>query len=210
MLWLYLLGRSFYLHAVRILFCEPLFKAYCKEYGKRLRTGAFIHWVQGHGDIIVGDDVRIDGKCVITFGRRFVDRPVLRIGDNTGIGHNCRFIVGRQVTIGSNCALSGDIEIFDSNGHPTQLRDRLARQAPEPDEVRPVTIGDGVWIGRHCLIFPGVRIGAGSVVSAGSVVRMHVPPYSVVAGNPAKVMFRLPQAGAEGAASSVGAATSKG
>ena len=52
-------------------------------------------------------------------------------------------------------------------------------------------IPDGVWIGRHCIIFPGVKIGENSVISAGSVVRTHVPSYSVVAGNPAKVMFRL-------------------
>ena len=41
------------------------------------------------------------------------------------------------------------------------------------------------------MIFPGVKIGEGSVISAASIVRSHVPPYSVVAGNPAKVMFRL-------------------
>jgi acetyltransferase-like isoleucine patch superfamily enzyme len=61
--------------------------------------------------------------------------------------------------------------------------------------VRPVTIGDDVWIGKGCIIFPGVRIGEASIVSAGSVVRRHVPPYSVVAGNPAQLVFRIPRPG---------------
>jgi acetyltransferase-like isoleucine patch superfamily enzyme len=67
----------------------------------------------------------------------------------------------------------------------------LTHQAPDPEDIRPVIIRDNVWIGKRCIIFPGVRIGEGSVISAGSVVRSHVPAYSVVAGNPAKVMFRL-------------------
>ena len=86
---------------------------------------------------------------------------------------------------------------MDSSGHSADPYERLSGQPPHSDEVRPVSIGDLVWIGRQCIIFPGVRIGEGSVISAGSVVRSHVPPYSVVAGNPAKVMFRLkrPQEG---------------
>ncbi len=63
---------------------------------------------------------------------------------------------------------------------------------------RAATIGDDVWIGKNCLVFPGVRIGNGAIVSAGSVVRKHVPPYAVVAGNPAQVVFRLPRPEGDG------------
>ena len=80
---------------------------------------------------------------------------------------------------------------MDSNAHSVDPVLRWQNSAPAEEDVRPVVIGDGVWIGLRCIIFPGVKIGDGSVVSAGSVVRSHVPPYSVVAGNPAKVMFRL-------------------
>ena len=80
---------------------------------------------------------------------------------------------------------------MDSNGHPADPAQRAAGEPPPEDEVRPVTIGDGVWIGVKCIVFPGVRIGNGSIISAGSVVRSHIPPYSVAAGNPAKVMLRL-------------------
>jgi acetyltransferase-like isoleucine patch superfamily enzyme len=191
LLWLFVLLRGFSHFAWRVFVCEPLFKAYCARYGRNLHTGCFIHWIQGKGEIILGDNVTVDGKCSITFAARFSDHPTLQIGDNTGIGHGCSFTVGKLISIGQKCNLSGDIEIMDSNAHRTDPASRLAYQPPDPEEVRPVTIRDGVWIGKHCIIFPGVKIGEGSVISAGSVVRGHVPPYSVAAGNPAKVIFRL-------------------
>jgi maltose O-acetyltransferase len=55
-----------------------------------------------------------------------------------------------------------------------------------------VVIGDNVWIGNRAIILPGVTIGAGAVVGAGSVVTRDVPPFTVVAGNPAKVLKALP------------------
>ena len=191
LLWLFLLVRNSYYFAARVFICEPLFKAYCTKYGRNLHTDCHFHWVSGKGDIILGDNVTMDGKISIGFASRFSDHPTLQIGDNTGIGHGCIFTIGKLISIGSNCNLSGDITIMDSNAHRTDPVARLALEPPAPEEVRPVIIRDRVWIGRQCIIFPGVKIGEGSVISAGSIVRTHVPPYSVVAGNPAKVMFRL-------------------
>jgi acetyltransferase-like isoleucine patch superfamily enzyme len=187
----FLVVRGWYYFFLRVFICEPLFKAYCTKYGRNLRTGCFIHWIMGKGDIVIGDNVILDGKISIMFGARFSDRPILEIGDKTGIGHDCMFVVGKRITIGRDCMIAAGTMIRDSNGHPVDPASRAAGQAPDQSDVRPVTIGDGVWIGHRCLIFPGVRIGTGSIVSAGSVVHMHVPPYSVVAGNPARVMFRL-------------------
>jgi acetyltransferase-like isoleucine patch superfamily enzyme len=191
LLWLFLLLRNAYYFAARVFFCEPLFKAYCAKYGKNIHTGCYLHWINGKGDIILGDNVTLDGKCSIVFAARFSDRPTLQIGDNSGIGHGCSFTIGKLISIGRNCLLSGDITIMDSNAHDTDPATRSAHKPPRPEDVRPVIIRDEVWIGRQCIIFPGVKIGEGSVISAGSVVRTHVPPYCVVAGNPAKVMFRL-------------------
>jgi acetyltransferase-like isoleucine patch superfamily enzyme len=187
----YLGVRSCWHFFLRVFICEPLFKAYCKEYGRGLRTENHLHWIEGKGDIILGDDVRTGGKCNIAFAARFSDHPTLKIGSNVGIGHGCTFVIGKQITIGSNCQLSGGCWIADSNGHTAILDERAAHKPPSADDVRPVVIGDGVWIGRQSLIFPGVKIGEGSIISAGSVVRSHVPPFSVVAGNPAKIVFRM-------------------
>jgi acetyltransferase-like isoleucine patch superfamily enzyme len=191
LLWVFVAIRSAYHFAARVFICEPLFKAYCTRYGRNLRTDCYLHWINGRGNIFVGDNCWLDGKIHITFARRFSDHPTLEIGDNTGIGHGCIFTIGKLISIGRNCNLSGDTLIMDSNGHDTDPRSRLAHEAPQPEDVRPVIIRDGVWIGMRCIIFPGVKIGEGSVIAAGSVVRTHVPAYSVVAGNPAKVMFRL-------------------
>jgi acetyltransferase-like isoleucine patch superfamily enzyme len=191
LLWVFLLLRGTYQFVARVFFCEPLFKAYCSKYGRNLRTDCHLHWVAGKGDIVIGENVWLDGKIDITFAARFSDRPTLEIGDNTGIGNGCTFTIGKRISIGRDCNLSGDIIVMDSNAHDTDPASRLERKPPDPEGVRPVVIRDGVWIARRCIILPGVRIGEGSVISAGSVVRNHVPPYSVVAGNPARVMFRL-------------------
>jgi len=190
-LWIFLGLRSTYQFVARVFVCEPIFKAYCKKYGKGLRTDCHIHWIMGKGDIVLGENVWVDGKIAITFAARFADHPLLEAGDNTQIGDHCDFRIGKRISIGKNCNLSGRTLIMDSNAHPADPELRWKNEAPNPEDVRPVVIQDGVWIGKSCIIFPGVRIGEGSIVSAGSVVRTHVPPYSVVAGNPAKVMFRL-------------------
>jgi acetyltransferase-like isoleucine patch superfamily enzyme len=192
LLWAYLAVRSAWHFFLRVFVCEPLFKAYCRSYGRSLRTGISLHWVQGRGDIVIGDNVWIDGKSTFTFAHRFADRPTLRIGDRSGIGHNCTFVIAKGITIGKRCLISGDVLVFDSSGHATDPDARRIGQPPGDADVREVTIGDDVWIGVRSIVFPGVRIGDGSVVSAGSVVRTHVPPRCVVAGNPARVVFRMP------------------
>jgi acetyltransferase-like isoleucine patch superfamily enzyme len=191
LLWLFLAVRGAYYFALRVFICEPFFKAYCTKYGRNLHTGVHLHWILGKGDIVLGENVKVSGKVSISFAARFSDHPTLEVGDNTGIGHGCVFTIGKLISIGRNCNLSGDIIIMDSNAHNTDPAPRWAHEPPKPEDIRPVIIRDGVWIGRRCILFPGVRVGEGSVISAGSVVRTHVPPYSVVAGNPARVMFRL-------------------
>lgn len=179
--------------ARRVFIAQPLFRAYCASCGDNLRTGEFIHFIQGSGDIIVGDNVWLDGRINFTFAATFDTRPTLIIGDNTSIGHQTEFSIGKRVTLGKNCLLSGNVSIFDSNGHPSDPDERRAGKPPAASDVRPVTLGDDVWMGKHSTIFPGVRVGDGAIISAHTVVRRHVPPYSVVAGNPAQLMFRLPR-----------------
>lgn len=200
----YVLGRSLWHTFRRVAIAEPLFKAYCKQYGRRVRTGIFVHWIQGNGDIVLGDDVYVDGKCSISFSARFVDRPLLQIGDHTTIAHNCTMTIGKGIRIGSHCLIASNVCMFDSAGHATDPELRQQGFPPADHQVRPITLEDNVWIGRHAIIFPGVTIGEGSIVSAGAVVMADVPPYSVVAGNPAKKILpgiRNPRAAATPATS---------
>src|SRR4051794_30210351 len=78
----YLVMRWWWHTFLRVFIAEPLFKAYCHSYGKRLRTGIFVHWISGPGYIDIGNDVEVDGKCSIHFASRYTERPTLEIGDN--------------------------------------------------------------------------------------------------------------------------------
>jgi len=184
----FLLVRNLYYFFLRVFINEPLFKAYCTKYGRHVHTGTYLHWIQGSGAIVLGDNVTIDGRCVITFAARFIDRPTLTVGNKSGISHNCTFVVGKAITIGSHCRIATGVQMFDSNGHPTEVQARTRGDAPSADDVHPITIGDHVWIGRNAIIGPGVTIGEGAVVAAGAVVLTDVPPYTIVGGNPAGKM----------------------
>jgi serine acetyltransferase len=195
----FLLVRGVLYWCRRVLVAEPLFKAYCRSYGRQLHTDMFVHWVQGRGDLVIGDDVLVDGKCSFTFAARYTRRPTLIVGSGTGIGHECAFTVGKSITIGRKCRIAAGVWMFDSHGHPSDPQARLQDRAASDAEVKPISIGDNVWIGGRAVIFPGVTIGEGSVVSACAVVTADVPAYSIVAGNPARRIGTLsqPQPGIE-------------
>jgi acetyltransferase-like isoleucine patch superfamily enzyme len=192
MLWAYVAGRSLYYFGVRVLLCEPLFKAACERYGLGVRTGVYVHFIDGRGAIILGDDVLIDGKCCFHFAARYSERPTLTIGDHTAIGHNCRFTVANRIEIGRDCRIASDVWMFDSPGHPSDPELRRLGAPPAVGDVRPIVVGNNVWVGGRSIIFPGVTIGEGSIISAGSVVTNEIPPFTVVAGNPARRVASLP------------------
>jgi acetyltransferase-like isoleucine patch superfamily enzyme len=173
----------------RVLVCEPVFRASCHSCGSGVRTDVYIHWIQGRGRLIVGNDVLVDGKCSFTFASRYTPAPTLVIGDHSGIGHGCRFVVGKQIAIGRHCRIAGEVWMFDSSGHPLDAEARRAGHAASSDDVRPITVGDNVWIGARAIIHPGVTVGDHSVISAGAVVMADVPAYAVVAGNPARAVM---------------------
>lgn len=108
--------------------------------------------------------------------------PVL-IGNGTRVGLG-NIIIG-PVTIGNNVLLAQHIVVSGIN-HSYQDVSRLIRE--QPCTAAPITIEDDCWIGANSVITAGVRVGHHSVVAAGSVVIHEVPPYSVVAGNPARVI----------------------
>jgi acetyltransferase-like isoleucine patch superfamily enzyme len=191
LLGLYLFLRGIYYFCVRVFVCEPFFKAYCTKYGRNLHTGVFIHWVQGRGQLIIGDNVLIDGKCSFHFAVRYTEQPTLRIGNNVAIGHGSAFTVGREITIGNGVGISTNVEMFDSPGHPTELALRLAGAPALPEDVKPIRIEDNVWIGSGATIYPGITVGEGSIVAWGAIVMSNVPPYVIVAGNPARQIERV-------------------
>lgn len=108
----------------------------------------------------------------------------ISLGDNSGIGVNA--LISSYVTIGKDVMMGPDCIILTSNHGFERTDIPMWRQASS--EPRPVVIGDDVWIGARVIILPGVHVGSGSVIGAGSVVTKDVAPGSIVGGNPAKLI----------------------
>lgn len=111
----------------------------------------------------------------------------LKIGENTYIGelNNIR-ASGGYIIIGSNCLISQHITMVAS-GHEYKKDILISKQGWNVIK-RNIVIEDDVWIGANTVILPGIRIKEGAVIGAGSVVTKDVPPYAIVAGNPAKIL----------------------
>jgi acetyltransferase-like isoleucine patch superfamily enzyme len=108
------------------------------------------------------------------------------IGDHTRVGlHNT--IIG-PVTIGSHVNLAQGITVTALNHNFEDTNKRIDEQGIS---TNPVIIEDDIWIGANAVILPGVTIGHHSVVAAGAVVTKDVPPHSLVAGVPAKIMKQI-------------------
>lgn len=114
----------------------------------------------------------------------------IKIGDNSGIGINCRLPEG-PIIIGNNVMMGPDVIIYTRNHRHDRLDIPMNEQGFE--EVRLVTIGNDVWIGSRVIILPGVTIGDGCIIGAGAVVTKSIEPFSIAAGNPAKIVKKRKQ-----------------
>ena len=113
----------------------------------------------------------------------------LSIGDNSGIGVDSLISFG--VTIGNDVMMGPECMIF-TNNHGMERRD-VPMWKQRSSDIKPVVIGNDVWIGARVIILPGVHVGDGAVIGAGSVVTKDVPPYGIVAGNPARLIRMRPE-----------------
>lgn len=110
--------------------------------------------------------------------------PQVEIGDNSGVGVNCE-LVGK-VIIGKNVMMGPEVIFYSINHEFRNKNLTIIEQGYQKEE--PVVVEDDVWIGRRAIILPGVTIKKGTVVGAGAIVTKTFPEYSIIAGNPAKVI----------------------
>ncbi len=125
-----------------------------------------------------GRDINIETGAVFGSGR------LLTLGDRSGLGVDAD--IHGPVTIGNDVMMGPRCTILTRNHRIDDTTVPMNQQGFQ--EYKPVVIEDDVWIGANVTIMPGVRVGTGSVLAAGSVVVHDVPPYSIVGGVPAKVL----------------------
>jgi acetyltransferase-like isoleucine patch superfamily enzyme len=137
--------------------------------------------------IILGNRVTIGKYAIIRPGNLYGGEPGegLVVGDHSNIGPYCYIGCSGHISIGNNVMISPRVSIYAENHVFDNTDTPIKIQGVKKEKV---VIEDDCWIASNSILLAGVTIGKGSVVAAGSVVTQDVPPYSVVAGVPARVI----------------------
>jgi acetyltransferase-like isoleucine patch superfamily enzyme len=162
-----------------------------------LKPTARIRNIRGDTDkIVVGQHTHILGELLT-----FAHGGEIKIGEWCYVGEGSRIWSAASIAIGNRVLISHSANVFDSLTHPLQAAARHEQVKQifghgHPRKISldesPVKICDDAWIGAGAMVLRGVTVGEGGVVAAGAVVTKDVPPFSVVAGNPAVLIRELP------------------
>jgi acetyltransferase-like isoleucine patch superfamily enzyme len=165
--------------------------------GVRFGPAAIVHNPpERRARIRIGRHTHVDGELLChDYGGD------IEIGEYTYVGLGARVWSGDSVRIGSHVFLAHNVNVTDTNSHQIDAEERKAHYLRtavngEPFQkgsirTAPVVIEDHAWINFGVGILKGVRIGEGAIVGAMSLVTKDVPPYTLVAGNPARVIRSL-------------------
>jgi len=145
--------------------------------------------------ITIGSHVHIRGQIIV-----MAHGGSIRIGDYCFIGEDARIWSSSTIVIGNRVLISHGVNIHDNIAHSLSARSRhehikqiygVAHPAVLKDVPdAPIVIEDDAWLGFNSTVLKGVTIGKGAVVGAGSIVTKDVEPFSIVVGNPARVIGR--------------------
>lgn len=151
------------------------------------RVGTARLWGRAHvtnrGTMLIGDRARLDGRSV-RLDLACSPGATLSIGEGTYINYGSNISATESVTIGNNCAIGQYAIIMDNDYHDLDDRWKMGEPAP-------IVIEDDVWLGARVIVLRGAHIGQGSVIGANSVVKGCIPPYSLAAGMPARIIRSL-------------------
>lgn len=173
------------------LFCSPnLFKLRFKFIGSTLSSRSDIR-IGNNTSFFIGNGSSIGcNTTIVTSNDPHINNSMessIIIGEKTYIGelNNIR-AGGGSIKIGNKCLISQHVTIVCSN-HGINKNNLIINQ-PWDQKDNFVIISDDCWIGANSVILPGVKIGKGAVIAAGSVVTKNVPEYAIVCGNPARIL----------------------
>ncbi|MFA7062341.1 MAG: acyltransferase [Pedobacter sp.] len=183
-----------------LLFCG---KAVVIEHGYMIKSGSNLileDYVQinalSENGIISGRNVTIGKSTIIMCSGVIANKGVgLEIGDFSAIGAQSFLGCQGGIKIGSNVIMGPGVRIFSENHNYEDISVPIRLQG---ETRKGVVIEDNCWIGSGVTILGGVTIGSGSVIAAGSVVTKNIPPQSIVAGIPAKVIKKRSSKNEEG------------
>lgn len=142
--------------------------------------------LSGEERIVLGSDVYVGAGCWLQVLGDAAHQPAIEVGDRTSIAGSCTLSAARRVRLGRAVLLARGVYIADHDHAYADSARPVLDQGLKG--IAPVEIGDGAWLGQNVVVGPGVRIGAGAVVAANAVVRSDVPPFSLAAGAPARVV----------------------
>ncbi|KAF2204283.1 maltose O-acetyltransferas-like protein [Delitschia confertaspora ATCC 74209] len=133
-------------------------------------------------DKLFKDDPWVEPSVKLDYGFN------VSLGKNVFVNFNSVFLDTCRITIGSRTLVGPNVSFFAAT-HPLDPVVRKGTAGPEAGKE--IHVGEDCWIGGNVVILPGVSIGKGSVVGAGSVVTRDVPAFTVVVGNPAKILKKI-------------------
>ena len=159
-------------------------------YHGRRNYFSHVHSLKGGGNIHIGNNNSFGhGLFLTTWHSSLCENPMIKIGDNCAIGAYNHITCINKIVIGDGFLSGKWVTITDNSHGDTDFSSLKIGPTKRPLVSKgPVIIENNVWIGDKATILPGVTIGEGSVVAANAVVTKDVPPFSVVAGVPARIV----------------------
>lgn len=150
------------------------------------------------------ENIRIGRHCYIGANFQVWKNGKITIGNSVYIGGATTLQCKESISIADNVIIANNAMLIDNNNHPTSptMRMKMSQCTDFLNDLlwswdyadsAPIVIEENVWIGRDTRIMKGVTIGKGSIIALGAVVTHDVPPYTVVAGNPARIVKELPK-----------------
>jgi acetyltransferase-like isoleucine patch superfamily enzyme len=187
------LRRHFFSELTRIVYYQPMFELQCERVGPGTRLEMMPDSkipVLINCELVLGSRVRLNARTTMTGAVAAPSKVRIEIGDDVWIGPGVVVRAGLGLRVGARTWIANGAALAGDPGHPLDPVARHTLPAPR-ESLGFQTIGEDVWIAQGAMVLGGVTIGDGAVIGAHAVVTKDVPPRTLVAGNPARVIRKI-------------------